>query len=127
MTEPRRIVIVEWIDAHTTGHEELAPEEIETSLHFGYHTTSYGLLVRSDHAGVSLCSDLQAGPDGAQHYRCAHFIPRGMVLSERTIPAPRAARPAKAAKSGEVRKTRQKAKDSKASEPKTPDPSASVA
>jgi hypothetical protein len=122
VTQPaRQIVIVEWIDAHTTELEELKPEDVEGELHFGYHTTSFGLLVRSDEKGLSLCTDLQTGPDGSMHYRCAHFIPRGMILSERTLPAP------KHAKKSRVRKPRQKPRDSKASAPNLPTGPATVA
>jgi hypothetical protein len=83
-----KIVIVAWIDAHTTELEEIAPESVSESLHYGYPTTSIGLLIRSDETGVSLCSDRQEGNDGSIHYRCAHFIPRGMVTSEMTVDEP---------------------------------------
>lgn len=78
-------MVVEWIDAHTTELDELTPEMITDSLHFGYPTTSIGHLVRSDEKGVSLATDVQTGKDGAIHYRCAHFIPRGMVVKEKVI------------------------------------------
>jgi hypothetical protein len=119
----RQIVIVEWNDAHTTELDELKPDEIETELHFSYHTTSYGLLLQSDERGVSLCTDLQQGQDGAVHYRCAHFIPRGMVRSERVIPAPKAGKPYRAAKHATRRKK------VKATQPvgSTADPAASTA
>lgn len=82
------IVMIEWIDAHTTELAEIAPEAVSDELHYGYHTVSIGILVRSDATGVSLASDRQEGPDGSMHYRCAHFVPRGMIVSERVIREP---------------------------------------
>jgi hypothetical protein len=79
-----QLVIIKWLDAHTTELDELTPEEIDTQLHFGYETTSYGVLIKSNADGVSYCSDIQQGPDGSIHYRCAHFVPRGMIVWERT-------------------------------------------
>ncbi len=93
---PVELVIIQWIDAHTCGLDEIPAADVETELHFGYPTTSYGLL-RSDERGVSLATDRQEGPDGSVHYRAAHFVPRQMIVSERHVtfdgPAPRRRKP----------------------------------
>lgn len=82
---PVEIVILRWIDAHTAGLEEIPADDVETDLHFGYPTTSFGLLIRSDEKGVSLATDRQEGPDGSIHYRAAHFVPRQMIVEERHV------------------------------------------
>lgn len=80
-----KIVIIKWLDAHTTALDEIAPGDVDAELHYGYPTTSYGLLIKSDEKGVSLASDRQENPDGSIHYRCAHFTPRAMILDEKVI------------------------------------------
>lgn len=80
------LVIVEWIDAHTTENDTLTLDEVNEDLHFGFPITSCGHLVKSDADGITMCLDVMHGKEGKEYYRGAHFIPRGMVQSERKVP-----------------------------------------
>lgn len=78
------LVIVEWLDAHTLGQEEVPAEDAVASVHHGYLTKSCGFLVKSDAEGVTLTTDVQVDEDKTT-YRHLHFIPRGMIRVERAI------------------------------------------
>lgn len=79
------IVIVEWHDAHTLGQEEVPAAESVARMHHGYLTRSAGFLVQSDETGVTLTTDVQRDGDDESH-RHLHFVPRGMIVSEVTLP-----------------------------------------
>lgn len=79
------LVCITWNDAHTLGNEEIAPADIDEQAHFPYLTHSCGYMIRSDDIGVTLATDVQVAPDGQLTYRNVHFVPRGMVASERVI------------------------------------------
>lgn len=89
MTAPeRRLVVLEWLDAHTLGQEEVPAEDAVAQVHRGYRTTTAGFLVRSDAVGVTLTTDVQTDEDGVS-FRHLHFVPRGMIVSEQAFPQPR--------------------------------------
>lgn len=79
-----KVVIVEWLDAHTTNNEEIEEDDVAEKLHVPFKFSACGYLIRSDKAGVSLCTEI-GDCDGVEVYRGAHFIPRGMIRRVKVV------------------------------------------
>jgi len=81
----KRLVKVQWHDAHATSFTAYAEHEIP---HAALIVETVGWLLREDDSGVSVANEWCA--DGS--YRGYTFVPKGMVLAVEDIVKPRPAR-----------------------------------
>ena len=79
----RRPAVVVWNDAHA-ALDELSEDEI-IARHKPTRIETYGYIVRSNELGVSIAGEwLPPDNGGDETFRGVTFIPRGMVVEERT-------------------------------------------
>ena len=80
------LVCIHWLDAHGTASTAYTEETIP---HKAYPMHTYGLLMRDDESGVSVCSENYFDDvDQIMNYRGHSFIPRGMVVSVEVLLSP---------------------------------------
>ncbi len=86
----RPLVCLVWDDAHMSL-DEWTPTEIDSDFHKPQRVKTFGLLVRSDDAGVTLAME-EGATDGK--FRHTMFVPRAMVveLTDLGVPKNRSAR-----------------------------------
>lgn len=77
---PKTFAMIVWDDAHGTSSDQFTEEEIQKK-HKGARYQSYGWLIRSDEIGVTLVCEWEPAE---KSYRAQMFIPRGMVVEEKT-------------------------------------------
>ena len=71
------LVCVYWNDAHGSATQVYSDQE-----HKPYPMETYGLLLKDDETGVSICSETYFDNiDTKQEFRGHTFIPRGMVIN----------------------------------------------
>jgi hypothetical protein len=92
MKPTKKIVTIVWLDAHTLGQEAVKIDEAIERAHHPLETETTGALVHSDEIGVSLATDIQIEDSGEILYAGIHFVPRGMIVSEKVSNAPRRTR-----------------------------------
>jgi len=97
------LACVIWDDAHGKAVGEYSLDEISKEVHGPAHVKTFGLLIRSDEKGVTLCQDETAdmGQVEYTHLRGVSFIPRAMVVDEVLLGIPKRPRVSKAASSTE--------------------------
>lgn len=78
---PKPFGVVTWDDAHGSAADEMSETELERK-HKGITYVSYGWIVRTNEAGVTLAAEWC--PEDKK-YRATMFIPRGMVATEETL------------------------------------------
>lgn len=72
----KSLVCLVWDDAHMSL-DEWTPTEIDQDFHKPQRVKTFGLLVRSDDAGVTLA--MEEGMDDAK-FRHTMFVPKAMVV-----------------------------------------------
>ena len=79
----KRPAVVIWNDAHATLDELTEPDI--AGAHRPTRIQTVGYIVRSDEIGVSIAAEWIPAADGSdERYRGITFVPRAMVLEERS-------------------------------------------